>query len=329
MHKAEYYRPEEDNKLKCLLCPHECLISLNKRGICQGRLNQEGELITENYGMVSSLGIDPIEKKPLYHFYPGREVLSVGTFGCNFRCEFCQNWQISQEKPELREILPTDLVKLALDRETLGIAYTYSEPSVWYEYILDASRLARKQGLQNILVTNGYLNQEPLKELLPYLDGVNIDLKSFTEDFYHRVCGGHLEPVLENIKLIAASEDTHLELTTLIIPGLNDSTEELKDLFSWVKGVGADIPLHLSRYFPRYRLQKPPTPVKRMEETYNLAKEYLDYVYLGNLRTDYGSNTICPQCREIVIIREGYYVDNKLDGDKCPVCGKEISGVFQ
>jgi pyruvate formate lyase activating enzyme len=329
MKQASYYRKEKDGKITCLLCPHQCLIAPGKRGICQGRINKDGELFTENYAMVSSTGIDPVEKKPLYHFYPGSEILSVGTFGCNFRCEFCQNWEISQQKPRLREISPSELIELAIDRDVMSIAYTYSEPSVWYEYVLESSKLAHQHGLKNVLVTNGYLNKEPLKELLPYLDGVNIDLKSFREEFYQQICGGHLQPVLDNISLLAGAEDVHLELTTLIITDLNDSPEELTELFNWVRGVDVDIPLHLSRYFPAYRMEKPTTSIKKMEEAYKLARKELNYVYLGNLRTGYGSNTYCPKCGEAVIIRDFNSIENKLEGNRCPICGQVIKGVFK
>jgi len=325
--EAAYYQGLDEDRVKCLLCPHECIISPGKTGICQGRINQQGLLYTKNYGQISSIGVDPIEKKPLYHFYPGSRILSVGTYGCNFKCSFCQNWQISQQKPQLREVSPEKLVKLAIQSDSIGIAFTYSEPSVWFEYILETGKLSKEKGLKNVLVTNGYLNHKPLRELLPIIDGANIDLKSFNDDFYKKICGGTLEPVLNNIKELFENR-IHLELTTLIIPELNDSPEEIMEMVDWIKALSPEIPIHLSRYFPRYKLNKEATPVVKMEEFYQLASRHLNYVYLGNLQSDYGTSTYCPDCGEKVIIRDFYSVKNKLEGNKCPVCGYRITGIF-
>ena len=325
--EALFFEKKEENKVFCQLCPHHCLIPEGKSGICKARVNRGGKLYTENYGQISSLAIDPIEKKPLYHFYPGSQILSIGTFGCNFSCPYCQNWHISQEKPFLQEIIPEETVELARNHGTIGIAYTYSEPSVWFEYVRDTAELARKEGLQNVIVSNGYISKEALEELLPYLDGANIDLKSFSEDFYRKLCRGRLQPVLENIELLARSE-VHLEIPTLIITGHNDDLAELEELFSWIAGLKREIPLHLTRYFPAYKLDKEPTPARKMLEAYHLARDYLDYVYLGNLHLDGASNTYCPRCGYPVVKRGYYKIINRLQEGCCPDCGQPIYGTY-
>jgi len=325
--EAAYYRKLDNNQVQCLLCPHECIIAPGKRGVCQGRKNINGILYAENYGMVSSAGVDPVEKKPLYHFYPASKILSAGTYGCNFRCSFCQNWQISQQKPQLRYIPPEELVQMALQNESIGIAFTYSEPLIWYEYILETAKLSREKGLKNVLVSNGYLNPSPLSELIPLIDGVNIDLKAFNNDFYKKICGGSLEPVLQNIKELY-KDGVHLELTTLIIPEQNDSREEISTLLKWIKELDSGIPLHLSRYFPRYKLKKEATAPELMESIYQMAIEELDYVYLGNLHTERATNTYCPDCGELLIHRSIYSVENRLKGNKCSECGYQIKGLF-
>jgi pyruvate formate lyase activating enzyme len=324
--EARYFKKLKDNKVKCLLCPHECIISDGKRGICRVRLNRGGILYLENYGRISSMGVDPIEKKPLFHFYPGNYIYSMGTYGCNFSCKFCQNWEISQREAEWIYVSPEEAVEAALNKDVIGIAYTYSEPSVWYEYIYDTSILAHEKGLKNVLVSNGYQELEALKELLPYIDAANIDLKAFNNKFYQQICGGTIEPVLESIKLLEGR--IHLEVTTLIIPGLNDSEEELRELFSWLSNINANIPLHLNRYFPQYKMTISPTPGKTIEWALKIAREYLNYVYAGNINVNTGSNTYCPECKEEIIIREGYRVIDKTRNGKCSNCGASIYGVF-
>ncbi len=327
MKKAKYFEVSGDHKVKCLLCPHHCVIEQGETGICQARKNIDGVLYSENYGRVSSLGKDPVEKKPLYHFYPDQKILSLGTYGCNFNCRFCQNWQISQQIPSVREYNPEEVINKVERNKVIGIAYTYSEPSVWFEFVLETAKAAHKKGLKNVLVSNAYINQDPLMELIPYLDAANVDLKSFNSEFYKKICGGKLEPVLENIKLLSGK--VHLELTTLIVPGLNDSRKELRQLFKWVNKFDRQIPLHLSRYFPEYKLKRSATPIKKMQEAYQLAREYLDYVYLGNMSVSAASNTYCPECNEPVLIRDGYLVENKLNGDKCPECGYKLPVVIE
>ena len=318
---------KDNNKVLCYLCPHHCQIIPGKRGVCRARLNKNGRLYSENYAMISSMGMDPVEKKPLYHFHPGSEILSVGTSGCNFTCDYCQNWQISQENPPLKEMGSEQLIKKADISGAVGIAYTYSEPSIWYEYIRETAEKAGSKGLKNVMVTNGYISIEPLKELIPYLDAANVDLKSFNNDFYKKLCNGKLEPVLRNIELLL-NNDVHIELTTLVITDYNDSIEELRELFNWVHNLNPDIPLHLSRYFPGYKLEKPATDIDKIIEAYHLAREYLNYVYLGNVHLAEGSNTVCPQCGYEVIERSFYQVNSFLNDDKCPECSHHIYGRF-
>ncbi len=326
LHLAEFYHLIEDDRIKCDLCPHNCEIANNKTGICKVRKNIDGKLYSLNYAKVSSLGIDPIEKKPLYHFHPQSEVLSFGSWGCNMSCKFCQNWQISQQQPQLREFKPADIVQTALDKDINLIAYTYSEPTVFYEYMLETAEIAAKSGLKNIMVSNGFINEKPLKKIMPFLDAANIDLKAFNNDFYKRYCNGGLEDVKRSIKLI--SEKIHLEVTTLIVTGLNDDLAELKDLFKWIAGVSREIPLHLSRYHPAYKLDNPATDLELMKKAYYEAKKYLNHVYLGNTIIENTADTFCGNCGERLIKRKNYSVRNKMHDNKCPNCGEKIYGEF-
>ena len=320
--EAMFYEKKEDETVQCHLCPHDCVIQEDKRGICRVRVNHNGTLYTENYGQISSMGVDPIEKKPLYHFYPSEGILSLGTYGCNFKCKFCQNFRISQQHPNTTFQSPEDIIKQAKNRDIMGIAYTYSEPMVWYEFVYETAIKAHEAGLKNVLVTNGFIQQKPLKKLTKYIDAANIDLKSFHNDFYKKICGGTLEPVLETIKYMY--DKTHIELTTLIVTNQNDGLEELEEIFKWIKDLSPDIPLHLSRYFPNYQMEEPQTPKKKMEEAYQIAKKYLNYVYIGNMRTKKGQNSYCPDCNEEVISRQYFNTINHLENGKCPKCGKQI-----
>lgn len=283
MKEASYYEKLEDRAVRCRLCPHECVIADGKRGSCGVRVNRAGTLSAENYGRTTGISLDPIEKKPLYHFYPGTRILSLGTTGCNLRCAFCQNWSISQDRSvPTREITPREVVAKARAANSFGIAYTYNEPFVWYEFVLETARLARAEKLANVLVTNGYVNPKPLDEMLPLIDAMNVDLKAFDDGFYRKVCKGRLGPVLETIRRAARS--CHLELTTLLVPTLNDGEEELRRLVAWIAdNVGREVPLHLSRYFPCYKMDLPPTPIESLARAERIAKERLKYVYLGNI----------------------------------------------
>ncbi len=288
MHEALYYEKKENKTVQCQLCPHLCIIKNGNRGICGVRKNIDGKLIAETYGRVSALQSDPIEKKPLYHFHPGEYILSVGSVGCNLHCLFCQNCEISQadfdEFPYFKEYSPDDIIKMAMDQpDNLGIAYTYNEPTVYYEFMYDIARQAKSHNLLNVAVSNGYINQKPLKDLLQYIDAFSIDLKGFTEYFYKKYTSSALEPVKKTIKTIK-SHGKHVELINLIIPTLNDDKATFKKMLEWInKEIGTDTVLHLSRYFPRYKLTIPPTSIDTLKELKSIADEYLENVYLGNI----------------------------------------------
>lgn len=325
MHPALYWEKAENNKVQCRLCPQLCVIAEGRRGFCRVRANREGQLFTLNYGRCSSYGMDPIEKKPLYHFYPGHNIFSVGTVGCNLRCGFCQNWTIAHGDPETVEVSPELLVEAAAREKTngnIGIAYTYSEPLMWYEFVLDTARLAHAKGLKNVLVTNGFINPEPMEDLLPYIDAMNIDVKAFRDEYYNTTCAGELHPVKATVEKVFAK--CHVEITTLLVTGLNDSEEEIGELADWLAGLSPDIPLHLSRYFPNYKMDLPPTPLETMERAREVAMRKLNYVYLGNVQDEKARNTYCPECGELLIKRSGYYTEvTNLTGGKCAKCGRE------
>jgi len=328
-HEAMYYEKLEAGRVRCRLCPHECTIQPGSAGICRQRVNTGGTLVSRIYGRVTSAGMDPIEKKPLYHFHPGEQILSLGTNGCNFACRHCQNWSISQEDAYTRELSPEDAVRLAADSKSFGIAYTYNEPLIWYEFVLDTSKLAHGQGLKNVLVTNGFIQPEPLAELLPFIDALNIDLKSIRDEFYKEICKGRLGPVLETAK--TAKKAAHLEVTNLVIPTHNDSDEDLTDLADWVRdNLGPDTPAHLSAYFPRYQLKAPPTQPHTLLRAYNIFAARLDHVYVGNMVLDKGSDTLCKGCGAVLIRRRGYSVRVVgLRGTACAKCGRELNVVVR
>jgi len=283
MKEALHYEKLSEKKIQCRLCPYNCLVSDGKKGACGVRINKGGVLYTEVYGKTTSIALDPIEKKPLYRYHPGEHILSLGTKGCNLHCDFCQNWHISQvlEAP-VEEITSEEIIEKAKTLKSFGIAYTYNEPFIWYEFVLDTAKLAKKSNLENVLVTNGYVNMAPLEEILPYIGAMNIDLKSFNEDFYRKVCKGSLKPILDAIKRSAKS--CHIELTNLIIPTLNDSEDEIQQMVGWIyDNVGPDVPLHFSRYFPCYRMNLPPTPIETLKKAERIAKKKLNFVYLGNV----------------------------------------------
>jgi pyruvate formate lyase activating enzyme len=318
-------------KLQCLLCPHSCIIETGGRGTCGVRENRETAIVSVTYGVISGFALDPIEKKPLYHFYPGRNILSVGSFGCNLQCDFCQNYHISQNVATegAPRLSPGDLVSRAKKAEhNIGIAYTYNEPVIWYEYMTDCARLAGAEGLKNVMVTNGYINRKPLEALTEIIDAFNIDLKSFSSDFYRKYTGATLKPVLDTIREVAAS-GRHLELTTLIIPGLNDSTDEMKREAEWIAlNAGSRVPLHLSRYFPMYMRDDPPTSLETILSLQEVASEYLDFVYTGNISgTMAGSETLCPACHEVLIRRTGYHtiVTGLTSDGRCIHCREKIT----
>ncbi len=321
MVEARYYQKEEDF-LICQLCPNRCRIKQDKVGRCLGRKNIGGKLFAINYGQVVSVGVDPIEKKPLYHFYPGEEIFSVATYGCNLLCPFCQNWEISQREALARYFAPKDLLAEAQKSETKFIAYTYTEPLIWFEYLLDVTKLTREAGLKNVLVTNGMIEEEPLRELLPYIDALNIDLKSIRPEFYQRFIKGDLSTVLKTVRI--AKEFCHIELTNLLIPGKNDSESEIRDLVNFVAGLGQETVLHFSRYFPHYQTNLPPTPIETLKMAQKIAQEKLSYVYVGNV-SGFNNNTICPACGNLLVVRN--YFSAQVVGIKdksCGRCGRKV-----
>lgn len=282
---ALYFDKTENSKVHCYLCPHNCVIKPGGLGACRARQNIDGELYSLNYGKVTSMGLDPIEKKPLYRFRPKSIILSAGTFGCNLKCSFCQNWSIAHKEARWVEVSPEQLVDKALEAAgegNVGIAYTYNEPSIWYEYVYDTARLARTNGLVNVLVTNGFISRKPLEDLLPFIDAMNIDVKAYTEKFYQDICKATLENVRETVEM--AAPRCHVEVTTLVIPDLNDGPEEIEEMARWIASVSPEIPLHLSRFFPNYQMtDRPPTPVETLKAAQERAMKHLKYVYLGNV----------------------------------------------
>lgn len=327
--EARFYAALEKDRVRCELCPHRCALAPGEKGECRVRLNEGGKLYSLNYGRVTSAAMDPIEKKPLYHFHPGSGILSLGTVGCNFHCLFCQNYEISQNDVPTSELTPADAAALAEERGSRGIAYTYNEPLVWYEYVEETAKLAREAGLYNVLVTNGYVNAEPLAELLPLIDAANVDIKSISDDFYRRLCGGRVAPTLETARSIKES-GTHLEITNLVITGENDSDADLAGLADWVRdNLGADTPAHLSAYSPRYRMENPRTSTATLERAYEIFSERLDHVYLGNVMIASGRDSHCRGCGALLVERSGYSGRALgLEGSRCKKCGTENNFVF-
>jgi pyruvate formate lyase activating enzyme len=327
--EALYWEKREDGKVHCLLCPVGCVIAEGKVGVCRGRKNEGGRLYATNYGRLVSVAIDPIEKKPLYHFHPGRQILSTGPNGCNLRCQNCQNWNISQGESPTQFAESQDLIEIALRENSFGISYTYTEPLIWYEYVLDTARMAKEKNLANVLVTNGYINEEPLRKLLPYIDAMNIDLKSMDGDFYKKICKGKLAPVLKAIET-SFQNHVHIEITNLLIPTLNDSDEQIQKLVDFVASLSDRIPLHFSRYFPMYKMDIPSTPLETIQRAFLLGKRKLKYVYVGNANIPNTSNTYCPVCNNLLIEREGYHTSVPgIKETKCKNCGTAVDVIIK
>lgn len=326
--EAAHYEKLEDGKVICRLCPAECKLAEGEIGICKNRFNHQGKLVTDNYGQVVTIAIDPIEKKPLYHFYPISAILSTGPNGCNLGCVHCQNWTISQAKTRTVFFSPEKLVEEAVNRNSIGVAFTYTEPMIWFEYIMDVAPLLHREGLKVVMVTNGYISQQPLAELMPHIDAANIDIKSIRSDFYLKMCKAKIEPVLENIKTMVAS-GIHVELTNLIIPGKNDSDDDIADLVDFVASVSDMVPLHFSAYHPNYKLDIEPTPVETMLRAREIAIKKLKYVFLGNIAlTDY-SDSNCPNCGALLVKRSMYNSSVVgVDNGRCTNCGFE-TGIIQ
>lgn len=336
MKEANFYKIENNN-IYCKLCHHFCIIKDGDAGICRVRKNIEQELYSLVYGRPVSLNIDPIEKKPLFHFLPGTATFSLGTLGCNFRCANCQNWDISQ--PEEQKInnsseivTPETIIKKAIENDCRSISYTYNEPTVWTEYALDIMKLAKKNNLKNIWVSNGYMSDGCLREILPYLDAANIDLKSFDDNFYLKNCDAKLEPVLENLKTIFKSK-VHLEITTLVIPGLSGDLKMLSDLAGFIfSELEPTVPWHISRFFGdiSWQLDKiKPTEIESLKNIYKLGKDIgLKYIYVGNANTDLG-NTFCPNCGELNITRIGYNINRRDNNGKCHKCQSSLNIILK
>jgi pyruvate formate lyase activating enzyme len=334
MKEALFYE-NLDGKIRCRLCNHQCVIKEGKRGICGVRENHGGKLYALVYGRSVSAGIDPIEKKPFFNFYPASTAYSLSTVGCNFRCLNCQNWNISQMpkgkegKIIGEELLPERIVTEARNRGCRSIAYTYTEPTIFYEYAYDTAKLAHTEGIKNLFVTNGYTSPEAIRELSPFLDAANVDLKGFSEDFYHTMCGARLQPVLDTIRLYKEL-GIWVEVTTLIIPGYSDDDAQLKGIAAFIRSVDENIPWHVTAFYPAYKLlDVPPTPVESLRKARRIGMDAgLRYVYEGNIPGEGGENTYCYQCGELVIKRHGFEIrENRLAGGKCPTCGARMDGV--
>jgi len=326
---------EHINVARCLICPHNCNVQEGKHGLCKTRINIRGILSSIAYGNPCSISIDPIEKKPLFHFFPGSRIYSLATAGCNFRCLNCQNWQISQSSPEdcdHYELMPADIVQQALQHGTNSIAFTYTEPTVFYEYVLDTAKIAHENGLKTVLISNGYINQNPLTDLCPYLDAANIDLKCFDDSVYHKLTGGRLQPVLETLKTLKA-QGVWLEITNLLVPTWTDSPNMIQEMCKWLVDNGfLETPLHFSRFFPTYKLSHlPTTPESVLINAKEIAeKSGIKYVYIGNLPQLHGENTYCPNCRKLLVERIGYVVkNNSIHNGNCKFCGEPIVGIWE
>lgn len=336
--EAELVRILKDQAAQCRVCEHYCTLRPGEWGKCGVRVNRDGKIYLAVYGSAVAAHVDPIEKKPLFHFLPGSKAFSIGTYGCNMRCRWCQNWQISQvkrvdeERAPLREALsPEDVVDIARRQHSESIAYTYNEPTVFFEYTYDTARLAHAHGIKNVYVSNGFMSPETLERLAPYLDGINVDLKGFTNEIYETYSGARLEPVKRNIAAIAQATSIWIEVTTLIIPGLNDSDEELQAAATWLASVNPEIPWHLSAFHPDYQmLDRPRTGTATLERAYAIGKSAgLKFIYLGNVLDPERENTLCPACGEVLVQRYGYNVRPRWTAPGvCPKCDTRIPGIW-
>ncbi|MCU7197021.1 AmmeMemoRadiSam system radical SAM enzyme [Turicibacter sanguinis] len=322
-----FYKGKKD-LIQCELCSHLCILSEGKWGRCKVRTVHDGQLIATNFGKVTSAAFDPIEKKPLYHFMPGTCILSIGSFGCNMTCSFCQNYEISQHQPHSKTLPVEQLCQILSEQPNhVGVAFTYNEPFMWYEYVYEAAKKI-KQTMPHqkiVMVTNGYINQSPLMKLLPYIDAMNIDLKGYTNQYYRKICGAKLNPVLETIKLVA--NKVHLEITTLLVSDENDSLEEVEEIAKFIASINPNIPFHLSRYFPKYKLNHQATKIEVLIKAKAIARNYLNYVYIGNV-ANLNQNTYCPDCQELLIERNLYESKVFLTEPKCPTCGAKIEMIL-
>ncbi len=329
MPKAMFYTKLTDKKLRCDLCPHYCSLDLQETGICRVRTNKLGKMVNTGYGQTVTVHVDPIEKKPLYHFYQGVDILSLGGNSCNLACEFCQNYSISQLATKTKYLSPDELVKIALKNSLRMVAFTYTEPFTWYEYVLDTAKILNEENIAVVLISNGFINPQPLKHLLPYVQAFNIDIKSMSNQFYQERLQGALIPVLKTVETIAES-DAHLEITNLVIPTLNDNRVEIEALTDFIVQLDVNIPLHFSRYHPQYKLEIEATPFLTLTQCYNIAKKKLNYVYIGNVNSEKHSSTYCPNCDELLIKRNDYKSKiMAIEKGTCRKCGEVIQGVWK
>ena len=335
MARASWWKPIGDERVQCELCPKECKVGNRERGFCGVRENRGGVYYTLVYGSVAAANPDPIEKKPFFHFLPGSRAFSIATAGCNMNCRACQNWELSQSRPEQVPSVSLSPAELALRARQAGcesIAYTYNEPVIYWEYVRDAAAAGRKQGVRSVVVSNGYIKPQPLLDALPNLDAVKIDFKAMSEDFYRRYCSGTLKPVLDTL-LLLKRKGMWTEIVYLVIPTLNDSAAEIEATCRWVRdNLGRDVPLHFSRFYPQYQLKHlPPTPVATLERCYKIGRQVgLHYVYVGNVPGSAAEHTYCPGCGRAVIERRGFTViANRLRDGRCSNCGKAIPGVWK
>ena len=337
MKEAMLYNPLEDGKVQCILCNHRCVISPLKRGICGVRENQDGKLFTLVYGRAISLNVDPIEKKPIFHLFPGSTSFSMASVGCNFRCLQCQNHEISQlprdqdGRIEGSDVPPSKIISLTKQNQCRSISYTYTEPTIYFEYAYEIARQAHQEGIKNIFVTNGYMSEEALETIQPYLDAANVDLKSFKEKFYKEICGAKLEPVLENLKRMRRM-GIWVEITTLAIPTLNDSDQEFEEIAQFIVSLGSEVPWHISAFYPTFKmLNLPRTPASTLHRAREIGMNAgLKYVYCGNIPGEEGEDTFCPQCGRKVIERTGFRVtiNNAVNGT-CRHCHGKIDGIWE
>jgi len=333
---ANWWKTAENGKLVCTLCPRYCTIGNDQAGFCYIRKNIDGKLYSLGYGRPTGFAIDPIEKKPLNHFLPGTEILSFGTAGCNLGCTFCQNWSISKANLDTINSLkatPEDVVALAKKYNVPSIAFTYNDPVIFGEYVIDISKLAREEGIKSVMVTAGYIDKEARKEVYKYIDAANVDLKAFTETFYRKLTFSHLDPVLDTLIWLKNETNVWIEITTLLIPGENDSEDEIKQIIEWIiKNLGNEVPLHFTAFHPDFKLaDRHATPPDTLRKARNIALEMgLEYCYVGNVHDQKGQNTYCPQCKSILVERDWHsIITYSLKKNLCPICGKKIAGMFK
>ncbi|MCM8804068.1 MAG: AmmeMemoRadiSam system radical SAM enzyme [Candidatus Omnitrophica bacterium] len=333
--EATFYKKLKDNLVQCFLCPKNCIIPPGKYGFCRARKNINGTLYSMGYSNPCSVAIDPIEKKPFFHFLPKTETFSIASSGCSLRCKFCQNWEISQYSPEETTNIylpPEKVVEYAMKYKCPSIAYTYSEPVNFYEYMIDTAKIAKEKGIKNIVHTAGFINKEPLEKLCKYIDAVNVDLKGFNNEYYRNVCEGELNVILNTLKILKEN-NVWIEITNLVIPGYNDKYEEIRNMCLWIKNnLGDYIPLHFSRFHPMYLMRHiPSTPVETLEKAVKIAKEVgLKYVYIGNVAGSNYENTYCPKCSKLLIRRYGFSVlENNIVNGKCKFCKEKIEGIWK